>query len=493
MQLKLTLVFIMIISAAVLSWGINLPYAGQHDWNSVVYSNIARNHLRYGLATTKLGMVTNVGQFPQGALHYFTHYPPLMPLLLAASFFFFGVTEWAGRLVPVVSSVLMIYFLFKLVTSLWDKKTAFLTAIFLTFSPMLIYYSKIPVHETVVLGFLGATFWFYSRWLATGKNSQYWATIIALTLAQLTSWAGFYLSVFLPFHALLFSSLKATRSKRKLLLIFLLAPGLFLLHNVHMLLLAGTQAQESLLSAFLFRLNTGPQAAIFGFTYPKFLELQARWIAIYFTRVMTALAAVWIILFLKRRWQRQKINLQESFIILLLIFGFSHNILFQNLAFIHDYMLIYALPFFAVSSAVVLTKIYQALLPRFKITPFLMVVLLIMFSTERLPYLKALFHSGDTNPGYTLGKTINQITAPREGILVLSPGLMEFYDVFLNYYADRRIGVAAALSPQAITNYDYLAIPKSHDYVSPADKLFLYNNFPHRLIGDSLIFDLQKP
>src|SRR3989344_5260555 len=137
--------------------------AGQHDWNSVFFGNAARNHLRLGLLKTKLGVVTNINPQPNEALAYYTHHPILMPLLLAGSLALFGAAEpdWAIRLVPVISAVVMIYFLFKLVEKLWDTSTAVLTAVFLTLSPMLLYYSKIPVHETVVLGFLGFTLWAY--------------------------------------------------------------------------------------------------------------------------------------------------------------------------------------------------------------------------------------------------------------------------------------------------------------------------------------------
>src|SRR3989344_2554478 len=120
-----------LISLLILLVGINRPLAGQHDWNSVFFGNAARNHVRYGLLTTKLGVVTNVGYFPQENLSYYTHHPILMPLLLAGSMRIFGITEWAIRLVPIISATVLIYFLFKLVQQLWDAKTALLSTFFL--------------------------------------------------------------------------------------------------------------------------------------------------------------------------------------------------------------------------------------------------------------------------------------------------------------------------------------------------------------------------
>src|SRR3989344_5566060 len=152
-----------LISLLILLVGINRPLAGQHDWNSVFFGNAARNHLRLGLLKTKLGVATNINPQPNETLGYYTHHPILMPLFLAGSLAIFGPAEpdWAIRLVPIISVVVMIYFLFKLVHQFWDAPTAALTAFFLVFSPMLLYYSKIPIHETVALGFIGFTLWAY--------------------------------------------------------------------------------------------------------------------------------------------------------------------------------------------------------------------------------------------------------------------------------------------------------------------------------------------
>ena len=109
-------------------------------------------------------------------------------------------------------------------------------------------------------------------------------------------------------------------------------------------------------------------------------------------------------------------------------------------------------------------------------------------STERLAYLKALFHSGDNNPAYSLGKSLNQLTQPQDKILVLNSELMEFYDVFLNYYADRKTGAANNLASVKLSDFDYIVIPQSHDYVSQEDKLFLYSHFPHRLVPNGTLF-----
>lgn len=459
----------------ILVVGINRPLGGQHDWNSVFFGNAARNHLRLGLLKTKLGVATNVNPQPNDALGYYTHHPILMPLLLAGSLALFGVTDWAIRLVPVISAVIMIYFLFKLVAKLWDTPTAVLTAFFLTFSPMLLYYSKIPIHETVALGFIGFTLWAYF----TGR---YRLVIIGLILSQLTSWAGYYLSLYLPLHALLFTPRGWPHGLPRggLITLFLIAPALFIVHNLHSYWLTGSM--DNLFQAFLFRVNANSADQIFGFTYPQFFILQARWAVIYFTRIVAVLSAIWLVGFFIRFWRLRRISVQDSFVLLLLVFGFTHNAIFRQQAFIHDYTLIYALPFFAVSSAAILSKL--------KLHPIILVVALMLMATERLAYVKALFHTGDANPGVPLGKAINRWTAPAESTLILNTELMRFYDVFISYYADRKVIAADNLTPQLLGQVNYIVIPRSHDYVTPQDKNWLYRRFPHREIPNGILFKL---
>ena len=491
--MKIIDVVIIIGAFTILSYSINLPYTGQHDWNSVMYANIARNHLRYGLLQTKLGMLTTYDRVTPDLFGFFTHYPPLMPLLLALSFFLFGITEWAGRLVPILSSVVMIYFLFKLAQSLWDTRTGILTGIFLVFSPMLLYYSKIPVHETVVLGFLAMTLWFYIRWLKSGSRQDYWLMFVNLLLSQLTSWAGFYLSGYLPVHAIINS--RSNLSKRKWFLtgIFILAPVIFILHNLHVFWLEGVKAQQSMFEVMLFRLNIGATAKPYGLTLSSFIDRQAYWINLYFTPIMITLSLIWLIVFISRRASRIKLALPESIIFLLLVFGFTHNLIFRHLAFIHDYMLIYALPFFALSSGVTLNWLYGLAIKKTRFAPAGILVILTTFILAGLPLVKQLFHSGDNNPAYRLGLSLNQSTKSGDTIIITSIEFMRFYDIFLRFYSDRVISATDKLRPSDFTNYDHIVMPKSYNFLSDADRQFLYNHYTHADIAGGTLFDTRQP
>lgn len=71
---------VLLISSILVFYGINKPFIGHHDWNSAWFATIARNHLRYGLLTTKLGQTLNVGEgYRRDELGFHTHHPPLLP------------------------------------------------------------------------------------------------------------------------------------------------------------------------------------------------------------------------------------------------------------------------------------------------------------------------------------------------------------------------------------------------------------------------------
>ena len=83
---KILIIIILILAFKLLLVNIDKPFWGHHDWNSAVYSNIARNYIRYGYLETKFGQVTNADLQDKKSFSYITHYPPLLPILINFSF-----------------------------------------------------------------------------------------------------------------------------------------------------------------------------------------------------------------------------------------------------------------------------------------------------------------------------------------------------------------------------------------------------------------------
>lgn len=415
--MKISLIILLILAILLLSIGIDKPFIGHHDFNSVVYSHLARNYLRKGFL--QLGA---------------THYPPFLQIFLGASFAIFGVTEWAARLVPLITSLGMIVFLFKLTEELWNQRVAILASIFLIFTPMFLYFGKMPVHEIVSPMFILLSLYYYHRWLKKGTMRNYFVVVLGIILGELTSWTAYYLPPLLIVHAYFFKK----KSWRR---IFILLPLSFLMFGLHLLrvkLSTGSFVSSDLLQIFLFRLNLGSEAANYGFTYQEFLIGQARWLVVYFTRVVVILSFFWLLKTLYLFLKKKKIVLRDSFVLILLVFGFSHNLIFRNAAFIHDYLLYYALPFFSLSASLMLYQLGKRIKNN-RLILILYVLVFYFFVTERIPFIKALLNTEMNKPGYKLGLLLNQLTSEEEKGLVNSRDFGSFFDVFVRFYAERGV------------------------------------------------------
>jgi len=93
MKKIISILLIITIGFLMMANNLSKPFYGHHDWNSVQYSNIARNYLRYGYSKIKFGQITSTGIQQLDQLHYSTHYPPTLPLLISFSFKLLGINE----------------------------------------------------------------------------------------------------------------------------------------------------------------------------------------------------------------------------------------------------------------------------------------------------------------------------------------------------------------------------------------------------------------
>ncbi|MFH1280018.1 MAG: hypothetical protein ABII08_00215, partial [Candidatus Beckwithbacteria bacterium] len=139
-------ILILIISGLILTQNISKPFIGHHDWNGAYYGKIAKNYLNYPLSITKLGQMT-------GENHFYTHYPPLMPLLLALDFMILGISDLSARLLPLGFTILSLLTVFRMTQKLKLKTIIGLSSILIVFTPMLRYFSHMPSQETLMIFF----------------------------------------------------------------------------------------------------------------------------------------------------------------------------------------------------------------------------------------------------------------------------------------------------------------------------------------------------
>lgn len=406
------------------------PFFGHHDWIGVWESNIARNLTRYSILDTKLGSVINAGPTDPQHFAFGTHYPLLLPVILASTFNVAGESEVSARALGVIFTLFSATMVFKLGTKYFRPGVGILSAaIFLAF-PITIYFGRMPEHEILVIGPVLLALYLYLNFFKNRTLYNFIKLIAVLIFAHLIHWPAYYITPLLAAHFLIFSK----DHKLKIALVFpLLSVLIFGLHLIHIGFLTGELFGGGLVDALLFRLNViqKPQ----NFTLPVFVNQEIHLLFIYFTKTALVFSLVSVLWKLKRR----EVNTQAQISIILGIFGITHIAVFQNMAYIHDYMIIYLAPFVALSASAGLIETATFL----KLKPFLiflsaiLIVGVVFF--ERREYLSTLYKSNSFYTGYLIGSVINKNTNFSEKSLVLSQEISRYFDVFVAYYADREV------------------------------------------------------
>ncbi len=394
--------------------GLAKPFIGHHDWNGVFYANIARNYLRLGLFKTQLGQVTEFGQINQPESFY-THYPPLLTLLMAGWFKIFGVGDWQARLVPFLFFLGSLWILFKLFNYLKFKPWAAFSGLAVGLTPMWRYFSRMPSQEALIVFFSLLSV----LTLLKGQKKLFYFSVV---LNGLSGWAGYFLY---PWLFIL------QRRGRWLARAGLILAAIFLLHLAHTYWLTGSAVGGGLIEALKLRLNL---AGTPGFTWWNYLILEKQRLAAFYTLTLLAVASVSTI------WKRERL------VLALLGWGLSYPLIFSNVVFVHDYFNIFFIPYLAVATAYLFNLAKPALVIAFYLLVF----------WERNSFYRALTVTESFKPGYELGRQINQAVPEAETAYVVgSDEFIEPQNLFVSYYADRKVIYLAPDEP----------LPESAKYV----------------------------
>lgn len=377
------------------------PFIGHHDWNGVFYSQIARNYLDYGYLFTKFGQMTSPG-------HFYTHYPPLFPFILSLNFRFFGVSDVSARLMTQLFYLAGIFLLYKICLLLKLKKSAALASGMVIFTPMFRYFSRMPSQEALIFFFTLLSLYFLLK-----KN--HWGFYLSVVANGLTGWAGYF------FYPLLFFYNRRLAIKANLILVVV-----FLFHLLHIYWLTGEFGGGGIFNALLLRLGLFPQLGLIEpelpgqFTWVSYMIKEARILTVYYTLILLILAGINFF------FNRKKLTL------ILLAWGLSYPLIFSNVVFVHEYFNIYFLPFLGLSVA--------NLVNRFKIKPWLIIIMALFIFWERNKFYQALITTNAFKPGYELGTLINQTVPQGETAVVANTKeFISSQNIFIEFYADRQI------------------------------------------------------
>ncbi len=385
--------FVVLFAVAAMSQCMQIgeAFVGKHEgWNAAVYGVAARNHLTYGLAATRLGVVINGDTVPPAGFLYYTNHPPLLPLMVAASFAVFGPHEWAARLVPILFTLVSLILLWRIAARLGDERFALLAATIFAFVPMNAFYGRMVDHEAPTLTFVLAALYAWLRWREAPASRWFGWTLLWLALAMATGWPGYYMAGLLPIHHLL--TARGARRDRRVLWLPVLALASFGVFLLHVAWLRGGGGLEELVSQFATRTSaragdfTG--AAAGRFSWPSFARVWAVRAYKLFTLpvLLVALFELWD----AARRRRAAAGRARGIALLLLAFGAIHMLLFRQGAWVHDYWGFYlSAPLALLAAGGVLG------LSRGRTAPRVITLFLLLFVLAAAPRVRALYAADD--------------------------------------------------------------------------------------------------
>lgn len=382
---------ILSITLLIFFYKIDKPFWGHHDWNGVYWGNVARNYARYGLST-KLAQVENVGFTIPEKFSYTFHYLPLYPIAEGLVFAIYGVNEWSARLLSVAFSLGTLIIFYKLVSAKWSKKIAIVSTVFWVFNPMLLYFGKMPVHEPMVLFFI-ILFW-YSFIL-----KKRLLTYISLILAEATTWTGFFVVPVATIY-----------SWRRSIPLWIISVTVFLIFLLFDYLVTGSLLGGGLKEIFLTRVKMVPLL--------EYVTRLGSWSWAYFT-FLIFMSAFWFLKLLIRRVSPLPLVFLGTAVI--------YPVIFRDASFRHDYLLIYFLPFLALTSAIVVNK------------SILVALFISLTIFMRLSFYQALLDSDIYKDSVLIGKAVKKDSG-KAGIplVTLSKDIQGFDGWFVSFYADRK-------------------------------------------------------
>ncbi|MFC1711799.1 ArnT family glycosyltransferase [Patescibacteria group bacterium] len=365
----LILLIVLLLAFFLLTRDLNEPFWGHHEFNGVFYSNIARNYLKYGFLQTGFKEVTNYGTVARSNFSYHTHHPPLFPIFLSLAFKLFGISEVVARTMSIFFSLGFLLVFYLLAKYIYNISKAAIFLLFGIFTPVFLYYARLPVYEPIASFFIIITAFFYLYWHKTKNNKFFILGLVSLLLAQLTEWPSFYLSPCLFLHQFIFYP-----KKRKLAISWLAIPGMTI---IAILLLRPSQG---LLSIFTKRMSVGSSQP---FTFWEFIRLELARLRSFFTTPLLLLTFFWVAGYIKKFISNfKKIDFKEHFIIFFLIFGLAHIIIFPNIAWYHDYMFYYFFPPVLLATFISMDKLFKSF-KAYGFLAFLFVLLIIMFEKKQ--------------------------------------------------------------------------------------------------------------
>lgn len=495
---KIFLVSILFVATILLSFNINKPFIGHHDWNGAFWGSVTRNYLNVLHRSSGIPIDRGAINEIDVKFFYFSHYTPMLPLLFTASALLFGFNEASMRTVTVFFSLLLLTMIYQIGSKLYSKSVGLLAVVLAVFTPMFLYFGKLPDHEPIVTSLITCT---VALWLELEKRPRkksLFMFLVLFILALTESWASFFLVPFMIIH-ILRASLHNRRYIPVLPLLGVLVVAMHISLIVHF---QGLDAVRSFLHAGAVRLDVDQQSVtVKQFTMLQFIITEVRYFVIYFTRILLGLTSFWIIKFFWSLKNRRLRGPGMTMLTLLFLPAASFLVTFRNLSYIHDYKLYLLLPFVSLASASVLISFLNVIHNSTNGRLFKAIVLIAIVgfvASERVVFLKTVLATSFNAPGYDLGVLIRNKTMPSEKTLVVSKEFESYFGVFVQFYANRSIDYEDTTADQFLAhqddygNYRYIILVNERTRDHSLPELLIRKGFQKEQVNEFALYDRKK-
>ncbi len=486
------------VATALRCIGLTAPWGADNLGTAGAFFSIAaRNHLAYGYGATGLiPVVTPDG--PPSPMMFYANHPPLVPLLVSASFAVFGEHEWAARLVPLAASLVSLALLTQLASRCYGPRVALVTLAVATFLPLDAHLAThVDVQGSVLLAVVLAT-------VVALAAERYWLAVAGLTVGALIDWPALYLPVLLAVAPWPFAQ---RRPRRFVLGLVAYAAVLFVAIASW---LSGPEAVLALVRnrAFSFRADDGRVFDLIGWMR----LVVGTYLLNLCTPVVLVAVAWWLVTRLPALVRHR---LRGRVALLLLLFGIMHLVIGFQGAYQHEFWAHYLRAGVPLVCALVIERIRRRLPPAASRVPLVACVVAAIVVPGLMGTLWLARHPlsermiGEAYTPSDLARAIRACTPEGSGALT-----SDWYGESATfYYAQRPLGIAVLDVPTLEDRLQsprwdvpggdgrtYVAasavpscfvLPRSHEQLFPALVAWLRAEFPERRDGPFEVFDLR--
>ncbi|KKU98419.1 MAG: Dolichyl-phosphate-mannose-protein mannosyltransferase [Candidatus Amesbacteria bacterium GW2011_GWB1_48_13] len=321
--------------------GINLPFVGPNAGNMNMYSQIARNYIRFGYRAP----INSPSPVLETKPLLYLHHPPLTSILISVFFRFFGENYSSARLSQIIPSLFSAILAGIIGSKLWGKTAGFFGTVVYTLLPSSSVFGRISGLESFTVFWILLSAVFLIDFRQTARNRSLAVASVCLIFGTWTDWPVAY---FAGLAGLFFILEKRTRAG---FLIWSSAAAAGLIFLVYTVIMAGSLSD--LISAIISR--SGGRLLTLPYWLVKWLVILAVRAGVYFGPVIMAVFFVFLL-----KYFSFKSDWKMKFTALIGGFAVINILLYPEGSFSHPYWIFYLGPFIALSTAYTLLRLYNS-------------------------------------------------------------------------------------------------------------------------------------